>query len=67
MRISMLEETEETDVGFTITRRFQTNDNISFQGEDAKQGERLIEEGSIIPSWYDRTSCNIWLCKCKSS
>lgn len=46
--IVMLEETEETDVGFTITRRFQTNDNISFQGEDAKQGERLIEEGSII-------------------
>src|SRR5690625_3044279 len=46
--IVMLEETTETANGFTIERVFQTNDNISFQGEDAKQGENLIATGSFI-------------------
>ncbi len=46
--IVMLEETVETDEGFTITKVYKKNDNISFQGEDAKQGEILIEAGSFI-------------------
>ena len=46
--IVMLEDTTKIDDGFTITKSFQTNDNISFQGEDAKQGEILIESGAII-------------------
>lgn len=46
--IVMLEETVETDEGFTITKVYKKNDNISFQGEDAKQGKILIEAGSFI-------------------
>jgi len=46
--IVMLEETTETDTGFTITKVFQEDDNISFQGEDAQKGEELIAAGSVI-------------------
>lgn len=46
--IVMLEDTMETNEGFIITKPFQENDNISFQGEDAKTGELLIEKGSVI-------------------
>src|SRR5699024_11512141 len=46
--IVMLEETTETDTGFTITKVFQEDDNISFQGEDAQKGEELIATGSVI-------------------
>ncbi len=46
--IIMLEDTTETADGFSITKVFQSGDNISFQGEDAKEGEELIEAGSVI-------------------
>lgn len=46
--IIMLEDTTETADGFSITKVFQSDDNISFQGEDAKEGEVLIEAGSVI-------------------
>lgn len=46
--IIMLEETVETKAGFSITKEFQSGENISFQGEDAKEGEVLIEVGSVI-------------------
>lgn len=46
--VVMLEETTEIDGGFSITRSFEANENISFQGEDAKKGEALISEGSFI-------------------
>ncbi len=46
--IIMLEDTTETADGFSITKVFQSGDNISFQGEDAKEGEILIEAGSVI-------------------
>lgn len=46
--IIMLEDTEETVDGFSIKKRFYSDDNISFQGEDAQKGEELIEAGSVI-------------------
>lgn len=46
--VVMLEETTETEEGFTITRKLHKHENISFQGEDAKKGEELIPEGSYI-------------------
>src|SRR5699024_484038 len=46
--VVMLEDTTEIDEGFSITKSFQPNENISFQGEDAKKGEELIEAGTII-------------------
>jgi len=46
--IIMLEDTTETADGFSIMKVFQSGDNISFQGEDAKEGEVLIEAGSVI-------------------
>ncbi|MFD2131319.1 gephyrin-like molybdotransferase Glp [Pseudogracilibacillus auburnensis] len=46
--IVMLEETEKTENGFTLSRSFAVDENISFQGEDAKEGEILIESGSLI-------------------
>lgn len=46
--IVMLEDTTKTSDGFSLTKTFQTDDNISFQGEDAKKGEELIPVGSMI-------------------
>src|SRR5690625_143918 len=46
--IIMLEETIENDEGFSISKSFEKNDNISFQGEDAKQGEILSAAGAYI-------------------
>lgn len=46
--IVMLEDTEPTKDGFMITKPFRTNDNISFQGEDAKKGDEQIPKGSLI-------------------
>ena len=46
--IIMLEATTQTETGFHIEQPFEPNDNISFQGEDAKIGEVLIEAGSKI-------------------
>src|SRR5690625_1681213 len=44
----MLEETIETENGFTISKSYERNDNISHRGEDAQIGEVLIEKGDII-------------------
>src|SRR5690625_4762527 len=46
--IIMLEDTTETADGFSIMKVFQSGDNISIKGEDAKEGEVLIEAGSVI-------------------
>ena len=46
--IVMLEDTMKTSDGFSLTKSFQTDDNISFQGEDAQKGEELIPAGSVI-------------------
>src|SRR5699024_100657 len=46
--IVMLEDTMKTSDGFSLTKSFQTDDNISFQGEDAQKGEELIPAGSMI-------------------
>src|SRR5699024_5445025 len=46
--IVMLEDTTKTSDGFSLTKSFQIDDNISFQGEDAKEGEELIPAGSMI-------------------
>lgn len=46
--VVMLEQTTESDDTFTLRKPFEIGENISFQGEDAKEGEVLIEEGAII-------------------
>lgn len=46
--IVMLEDTVPTENGFSITKHFQPNDNISFQGEDAKKGDVQIPKGALI-------------------
>jgi len=44
----MLEQTVETESGFTLRKTFEAGENISYKGEDAKEGELLIEAGSLI-------------------
>ncbi|MDN4606124.1 molybdopterin molybdotransferase MoeA [Sporosarcina highlanderae] len=46
--VVMLEQTSETDNGFTLRKPFEAGENISYKGEDAKEGELLIEEGALI-------------------
>ncbi len=46
--VVMLEQTVELDSGFTLRKPFEAGENISYKGEDAKEGELLIEAGSII-------------------
>lgn len=46
--IVMLEQTVEHDGGFTIRKPFAKGENVSRQGEDAQQGEQLIEAGTIV-------------------
>src|SRR5699024_12674110 len=46
--IVMLEETKKADEGFSIEKPLEEKQNISFQGEDARKGEKLIEAGSFI-------------------
>ncbi|MDV6378844.1 molybdopterin molybdotransferase MoeA [Sporosarcina sp. GW1-11] len=46
--VVMLEQTVENDIGFTLRKPFEPGENISRQGEDAKQGEQLIEAGTLI-------------------
>ncbi|MBB4823014.1 molybdopterin molybdotransferase [Sporosarcina luteola] len=46
--VVMLEQTVEGENGFTLRKPFESGENISFQGEDAKAGERLVEVGSLI-------------------
>lgn len=46
--VVMLEQTVEDDQSFTLRKAFEDGENISRKGEDAKEGEVLIEEGAII-------------------
>ncbi len=46
--VVMLEQTVEHVNGFTLRKPFSPGENISFKGEDAKQGELLIEVGAFI-------------------
>ncbi|MDZ5713306.1 molybdopterin molybdotransferase MoeA [Jeotgalibacillus haloalkalitolerans] len=47
--VVMLELTSEPEPGvMRIKRSFQKGDNISFQGEDAKEGTVLVEKGAIV-------------------
>ena len=46
--VVMLEQTVEQQSGFTLRKSFSPGENISFQGEDAKEGETLIEKGAFI-------------------
>ncbi|QTD40554.1 gephyrin-like molybdotransferase Glp [Sporosarcina sp. Te-1] len=46
--VVMLEQTVEEEDGFTLRKPFVPGENISFKGEDAKEGERLVEAGSLI-------------------
>lgn len=46
--IVMLEQTVEQAGGFTLRKPFSPGENISFKGEDAKEGELLIEAGTVI-------------------
>lgn len=46
--VVMLEQTVEMDDGFTLRKPFEAGENISYKGEDAKEGELLIEAGSLI-------------------
>lgn len=46
--VVMLEQTVESEHTFTLRKTFEAGENISVQGEDAKEGEVLIEEGAVI-------------------
>ncbi|MDW0118774.1 molybdopterin molybdotransferase MoeA [Sporosarcina thermotolerans] len=46
--VVMLEQSSETEGGFTLRKPFEDGENISYKGEDAKEGELLIEAGSLI-------------------
>ncbi len=46
--VVMLEQTVEQTSGFTLRKSFSPGENISFKGEDAKEGELLIEAGAFI-------------------
>ncbi len=46
--IVMLEQTVESEKGFTLRKPFSAGENISFRGEDALEGEVLIPKGAFI-------------------
>lgn len=46
--VVMLEQTTEGKGGFTVRKTFSQGENISFKGEDVKEGERLIDAGALI-------------------
>ncbi len=46
--VVMLEQTVEQENGFTLRKSFSPGENISIKGEDAKEGELLIEAGTVI-------------------
>lgn len=46
--VVMLEQTVATDDGFTIRKTFTQGENISFQGEECKQGDVVIQNGTVI-------------------
>ncbi|MFC6040045.1 gephyrin-like molybdotransferase Glp [Paenisporosarcina macmurdoensis] len=46
--IVMFEQTIESSDSFTIRKPFDALENVSLQGEDVKEGEEIIEVGSLI-------------------
>ena len=46
--VVMFEQTVENENGFTLRKPFDAGENISVQGEDCKEGELLIEAGTLI-------------------
>ncbi len=46
--IVMFEQTIESGDSFTIRKPFEALENVSLQGEDVKEGEEIIEVGSLI-------------------
>lgn len=46
--VVMLEQATEIEGGITLRKSFAAGENVSFQGEDAKAGELLIEKGNVI-------------------
>lgn len=46
--IVMLEHTEAAADGFTLRKTLAADDNVSFKGEDAREGDLLIEKGAVI-------------------
>ncbi|WJY29020.1 molybdopterin molybdotransferase MoeA [Sporosarcina trichiuri] len=46
--VVMFEQTAETDSGFSIRKPFTAGENISCKGEDAAEGDLLIEAGTRI-------------------
>ena len=48
MRLSCWSRRLEGQASFTVRKPFSRGENISFKGEDAKEGERLIEAGAFI-------------------
>ena len=46
--VVMLEQTVEKQDAFTLRKPFTSGENISVKGEDAKEGEQLIEAGAFI-------------------
>lgn len=46
--VVMFEQTVESSNGFTIRKEFKVGENVSYKGEDAAEGERLIEAGTRI-------------------
>lgn len=46
--VVMFEQAVETESGLTVRKPFETGENISFKGEDAAEGDVLIDEGTLI-------------------
>ncbi len=46
----------------TIKRSYNKGDNVSFCGEDAKEGEVLVPKGTCINPGIQAMSGNVWLC-----
>lgn len=46
--VVMLEQTVATQDGFTLRKPFSAGENISFRGEECKQGAVVLERGTVI-------------------
>ncbi|RNF41164.1 gephyrin-like molybdotransferase Glp [Planococcus salinus] len=46
--VAMFEQTVDSGDSFTIRKPFEPMENVSLQGEDAKQGETIIDSGGLI-------------------
>ncbi|MCE4956487.1 gephyrin-like molybdotransferase Glp [Macrococcoides caseolyticum] len=46
--VVMLEQTVATEDGFTLRKQFVSGENISFKGEECRQGDVIIQRGTKI-------------------